>query len=404
MAGTSTEILLNVVNNTPIPQTAVLFGGNNDVATSTNTQLYKWDVTSFVFVNQQTVEIQQKLAGQSSFTISSAILSTLTFQGVCDALNTLNLGTFFTVTTGGVTYIEVYSLTYVFGGLELYNTTNIFSITFDNISNVPVASATSVSDWNTFFNTNVNATVPFSRVTVVGNIVNLIGAAGLNVSANLFNNNQHIISINDNATISTIGVQSFNNCNNLASVSLALATSTSTSSFSSCDALSSLSLPKIITIGASSFLGCFSLTNISLPKCITIGIQSFQTCTNLTTFIAPLCINILDQAFDGCFLLTTINTPICTNIGILSFESCTALLTASFPLVTSVGDSCFSLCTALTTIYLPVCTALGSTTWDNGVFNLIIGNVITLTVPLATSTDGDVVYLQTNNTVTLITT
>jgi len=74
-----------------------------------------------------------------------------------------------------------------------------------------------------------------------------------------------------------------------------------------------------------------------------------------------------------------------------------------------VGNVCFSNCTALTTISLPSCTALGTTTGDNFVFSTIIGNTITLTVPSALMTcnagnpDGDIVYLQANNTVTVIT-
>jgi len=56
----------------------------------------------------------------------------------------------------------------------------------------------------------------------------------------------------------------------------------------------------------------------------------------------------------------------------------------------------------LQNISLPSCATLGSTTGDDNVFVNITGNTITLTILTATATDGDVVTLQANNTVTLI--
>jgi len=50
----------------------------------------------------------------------------------------------------------------------------LLQLTFDDILNVPVASATSVTDWNTFFDLPTYGT-PFTGVTVSGNTVILDG-------------------------------------------------------------------------------------------------------------------------------------------------------------------------------------------------------------------------------------
>lgn len=65
------------------------------------------------------------------------------------------------------------------------------------------------------------------------------------------------------------------------------------------------------------------------------------------------------------------------------------------------------------TVYLPNCTSLGPTVGDDGVFLNVFtfgGATVTLTVPASLMTcdaglpDGDIVYLQSTNTVTIITT
>jgi hypothetical protein len=332
-----TEILLTVVNNTPIAQRSALFT-NNQVSTSSNTQKYTWNVTSFTFLGQETVSIEQKLVGASSFTISIAPITTLTFQGVCDALNTLGVGTFITYSSGGNTYIAVYSLTYVFGALDIYNGTNILTLTF-NGNTFPVSTPTNVSDWNTYFSTNTTAIVPFNSVSIVGNIVNLYGGVGFSLNSIATGlGYSKITSIVDNYTVTSVAISGCQGATILATANLPNCTIIFDSGFDTCSSLSNLSLPSLVTAADTAFGSCTSLTNISLPQLI------------------------------------------------------------------SIGDNGMFNCSALTTIYIPKCLNLGSTTGDNGVFDLIIGNTISLTIPLATSTDGDVVTLQSNNTVTLVTT
>jgi len=97
-----------------------------------------------------------------------------------------------------------------------------------------------------------------------------------------------------------------------------------------------------------------------------------------------------------------------TSLGDLTFGGCTALTTASFPACTSTADSIFKTATALTTVSLPLCADLGSTTGDDNVFRSILGNTITLTIPISRQTcdggnpDGDIVALAAANTATII--
>jgi hypothetical protein len=85
------------------------------------------------------------------------------------------------------------------------------------------------------------------------------------------------------------------------------------------------------------------------------------------------------------------------------------LTTVSLPQVVTIGIYSCNSCFILTTILLPSCTNLGGTVLNNEVFNFIAGNTIGLTVPAALMTcnsgnpDGDIQYLQENNTVTIIT-
>jgi len=110
--------------------------------------------------------------------------------------------------------------------------------------------------------------------------------------------------------------------------------------------------------------------------------------------------------------ISTLNTPSNDNlIGIndqagciitcASLQNAVLLATVNLPGVTTIVDGCFNNCDSLTTITLPACTSLGSTTGDDGVFAGISGNTISLTIPTALVTDGDVVALQAVNTVTI---
>ena len=107
--------------------------------------------------------------------------------------------------------------------------------------------------------------------------------------------------------------------------------------------------------------------------------------------------------------LTTALLPALVTAEDWGFNGCWNLFSTDFSSLLNVGRWCFYMCTSLSNLSLPVCTALGPSVLSNGVFLGITGQTITLTIPSALMTcnggapDGDIVYLTSNNTVTIIT-
>jgi len=223
-----------------------------------------------------------------------------------------------------------------------------FRLLFDDITNADslVGDASSVSDWNTFFDLPTNGN-PFTSVSIVGNEVKLYGGAYINIVGSLFFNNANIVSINDEAN-------------------------------------------SIITIGDSAFDRHTSLISVSFPNVTSIGSYSFGFNESNSVFVS-------------------INFPKLETIGEDAFYYCDALTSFNFPLAKYITSYAFEGCSAMTSLYTPILIELGMTIGDDAVFYDIIGNNITLTVPSALMTcnggdpDGDIVYLQDNNTVTIIT-
>lgn len=261
-------------------------------------------------------------------------------------------------------------------------------LTWDDIVNVPVVDASSVADWNTFFDLPTFGT-PFSSVVIDGNKVNLIGGSGITLAMDLFRNNSNLLKFEDNSNcVIVIGYRSFRDCLTLNTLTLPVVTLMEALAFYGCTSLTSVSLPLLEQADGVGFGGCTSLTNISLPSLITISSSSF---------------------FEGCTLLSSVSLPVLQSMQLQGFKDCTSLAAILLPSITDIYLNNFYGCTELTNISIPSCTNLGGDTLENGVFALISGNIITLTVPAALMTcnagnpDGDIQYLQANNTVTVIT-
>lgn len=382
------------------------------------------------------------------------------------------------------------------------------NLTWDNIINVPVADATSVSDWNTFLDLPANGTA-FTSVTVTGNTVKLIGGSGITFKDYLFGdsiNGPNLIQVDDTADcVTACGISVFSiygiegyGCPNITKCHLAACTSLSDEVFGMCNLLNDLALPfdSYTSLGNRIFMECASLTDFNYPNLIDAGVNCFRACVSVTTQSFPVlttagfgCFNgntgltsldfpllttagdecfqsctgvintyfpalttagnqsflgcisatnldfpVLTTAGSGCFSswyaattinlplletaggvcfdalnLTSIELPALTTAGDQCFVACTSLTSINLPLLNTSGNQFFSGCTSLTTIDLPSLTALGTTVANNSVFLNIIGNVITLTIPAALMTcnagnpDGDIQYLQANDTVTIIT-
>jgi len=200
----------------------------------------------------------------------------------------------------------------------------------------------SVSDWNTFFETDVNATSPFTSVSVSGNVVTLYGASGLTISTQLFSNNK----TESNDIVSVVDK-------------------------SSC-----------VAIQNGAFAGCYSLTTVDFPAVTSLEYAVFYLCPSLTNINLP---------------------ELVTSLG-YSFQSCTGLVSINLPKVTTLGTSEFNGCTSLTEIILPSCIDLGGSVGNDGVFDGIVGLTVSLIIDesrlacSAGSPDGDIIYLFDNNT------
>jgi len=108
------------------------------------------------------------------------------------------------------------------------------------------------------------------------------------------------------------------------------------------------------------------------------------------------------------FAVAQLNDPfgLIKEIGSTSLKS-NPLQQVYLPNVSVIGDGAFGV-TALTTIYIPKCTQLGPTVGDDDVFEGVTGFDITLKINPTLlisdggSPDGDISYLQSNNTVVII--
>ncbi len=209
--------------------------------------------------------------------------------------------------------------------------------------------------------------------------------------------------------ITTVGYASFVQCSNITSVSLANVTSIGFESFYYNTNLVTVSMPSLTVASDYSFAGC-KIGNITLGSLTTLGVQCFLG-NPLTTFSFPLLTTLGVQCFANCTQLTSVtsaNLPSLTSTANSAFQGCSGMTTVNLPTVTLIPLFTFRECNSLTTINISGCTNLGGGVNNNNVFLNITGKTITLTVKAALMTnnggnpDGDIQYLQANNTVTVV--
>jgi len=93
-------------------------------------------------------------------------------------------------------------------------------------------------------------------------------------------------------------------------------------------------------------------------------------------------------------------------IGSTAFLGCTSLQSVVANIAIDIDDAAFQGCTSLVNIEAANCSSLGATVLNDSVFLSIIGNTITATFKSSLQTvnagglEGDLAYLNTNNTVT----
>jgi hypothetical protein len=191
-----------------------------------------------------------------------------------------------------------------------------------------------------------------------------------------FENHTNLTSIILPDSVTSYWARTFANCTGLTSITIPdSVTSFSQGTFDSCTGLTNVTIGKSVTsFGGSTFAHCTGLTSITIPDSVTsFGDGAFDSCTGLTNVtIGKSVTNIGDHAFVRCGGLRSVTIPYSvTNIRCGAFAFCTNLTSACFqgnaPDLGSCSSSVFDTTAAGFTIYYPV-TAVGWTTpaWQGG--------------------------------------
>jgi hypothetical protein len=127
-------LTFNIVNNTNgIVPVSILGNPENPMDNANATTQYGWDVTSLTFGSLNSIILQYKGVSQTTFSVAQTTFITQSYQAICDALNTLNLGSFFVTTSGGNTFINNYNQNLVFGQLDIYDA-SLSVMSFNNLT------------------------------------------------------------------------------------------------------------------------------------------------------------------------------------------------------------------------------------------------------------------------------
>lgn len=237
---------------------------------------------------------------------------------------------------------------------------------FDDIANTPVADPFSVDDWNTFFDTGANASMPFSEVIVVDNEIFLIGATNLTIKESLFEigkfeGTDHLLKVIDELDcVVAINQTAFAVCQSLTDAYFPAVEAVEYSAFYACNSLVNVYFPLLIHASDYSFLGIgiIELTEVEFASLETTGNAAFDGCTSLAYIHLPLLTSTAGNTFGNGSLITSItdaNLPSLTYLGGGDFESCLLLTEVSLSGITTLNGGEFSYCTSLPSanVYLP---------------------------------------------------
>ena len=132
MPNTKEQVIsFNINNNTNGTIPMSIMGNNTDIMDNSNASTrYYWDLTGFSLTNEDTITIQYQYTGQSGFSTASVKVQGTTLQSIADALNTLNIGTFFLTSSGGSTFLNNYNQNVAYGSLNITNTISTINTTF----------------------------------------------------------------------------------------------------------------------------------------------------------------------------------------------------------------------------------------------------------------------------------
>ena len=278
---------------------------------------------------------------------------------------------------------------------------------FNSIGNVPVVDASNVGQWNTFFDLPTNGAV-FTSAVVAGNQVTLVGGGAMTLAANLFLADTSVIEIEDQTGIVVAGGAGV--CNGTTAMTTLIfpeMLTAAASAFNNNPLVTTLTFPKLTTAGNGSFNSLASITALSFPELLTAGSLSYVSATLCTSLSFPLLTAAGDQSFADLTDVTSILFPELLTAGLAAFYNMNTNTSFSFPLLTTAGQQCFDSCLSATLINIPLCVNLGNDPTDASVFNLIVGQTITLNIAAVNATNNaggvhaSVAYLIANNTATV---
>jgi hypothetical protein len=206
----------------------------------------------------------------------------------------------------------------------------------------------------------------FAGCTALTNLVQAnIGTIGLSVFQDCVN----LASVTISAE--SIGERAFQNCVNLSSVVIQnTVTEIRRWAFYGCTSLGSVTISNSVEeIGVGAFQNCTSLVSIAIPDSVTtLGEGAFRSCTGLETVSIPNSLTSLPQRlFDSCAGLASVSIPdSIRTIGRYAFDGCASLESITIPAtVESVAEYAFANCTNLTVTVLDFSTNIGTGAFSN---------------------------------------
>lgn len=198
--------------------------------------------------------------------------------------------------------------------------------------------------------------------------------------------------------IESIGLNAFENCTHLNSISFGADSKLTTISGSAFKntGLSSASLPKKLTsIGPSAFIDCRSLSEVTFADdsaLKTIGISAFSNTALKTITIPGSVTSINDNSFLDCVYLKTVtfgNSPVLTRIGNNAFKG-SAIERITIPSsIETIGYSAFENCRSLNNVTLNT-TSADFKTIEKNVFRN--SSITSIAIPATVTTIGEYAF------------
>jgi hypothetical protein len=156
-----------------------------------------------------------------------------------------------------------------FGSLVQRASVPSLILTFDNIANVPVASASSLSDWNAWLVAHsFSRETVFTSVSVSGNTVTLIGASGVEYFT--LSSEQGIVNLYDNGSIYIV----------------------TGNGFGAVETLKNVYLKSAIQLGDNGCHDTINLESFKAPNMRYFGFNTFNACAKIKTFYLPRASNL----------------------------------------------------------------------------------------------------------------